>query len=225
MPIQKKDFKSKHSLYLIASIALISASGCTTLRTNVMSFQGPEHQARGTIDVFPLNDEQSNSLSWNAHRERLLSKLIEVGYSPPKQDDLPDFFAVLRYQIDNGRDSATTVPLYGQTGGGSSISTGTISGGYGSSYNYSAYTTRSPQFGVVGATTIKSTAYTRDVFIDIRRFSKSNTKAYGIRARSVGECGNIDAVIPFMLDAIFRNFPLENGKSTAIEIDAKDLDC
>lgn len=55
-------------------------------------------------------------------------------------------------------------------------------------------------------------AFTREIRVNI--FDNKNEKprkVYEISATSVGSCRSISAVLPYIFDAVFKNFPGENG--------------
>lgn len=211
-----------YRLMLSLAIALFF-SGCSTVpeqRKIIIStttFHGADHSKRGTIAVKPLDKTQENSLEFKAVSDYLINSLGLIGYTPA--NDVPNYVAFISYGIDNGRTSSASMPIYGQTAGGMSFTTGTIN--IGSRVGmYSGTTTRMPTFGQIGVIPLDFTSFKRVVFIDIYRMDKNQeaVKVFEIKANSVGSCGNINSVLPLMIDAIFTNVPGENGKSRNVEI-------
>lgn len=207
-------------------VTVLTVSGCATvMRANVTTFHGQEHGGRGPISVRPVNEEQSTSLAFQSHSSQLIQKLAAVGYTAVQDSPSAQYVAFMTYGIDSGKTSTSVVPLYGQTGGGAITTTGRVTNNYGRSYNYSSTTTQMPTYGMVGAIPVTSTSYTRELNIDIYREGERPVKTYEIRAKSVGACGNINAVLPVMIEGVFKNFPYENGKSVVVEVDAKGIVC
>jgi len=113
----------------------------------------------------------------------------------------------------------SSVPLYGQTGGGTSFSSGSISSGtrYGS---YSGTTTTMPTYGMVGIMPVSDTEYRRAVNIDVfKRTDTAPLKVYEIKGISSGSCGNINSIIFTIIDGMFKNFPGDNGKTKRVNVD------
>lgn len=209
---------------LIASVLTIS--GCaTTMRANVTTFHGQDHGGRGPISVRPVNEEQSTSLAFQSHSNLLIQNLMAVGYTAVQDSPSAQYVAFMTYGIDSGKTSTSVVPLYGLTGGGTSTTTGRITNSYGRSYNYNSTTSQMPTYGMVGAIPVTSTSYTRELNIDIYREGERPVKTYEIRAKSIGVCGNINIILPVIIEGVFKNFPHENGKSVTVEVDAKGINC
>jgi hypothetical protein len=149
----------------------------------------------------------------------LLKKLAENGYVPVQAGSQSTYVAYITYGIDNGKTTMSSVPLYGQTGGGTSYSSGTVSSGTRSG-SYSGTTTTMPTYGVVGVMPVSGTEYKRAVNIDIfKRTGTTPTKVYEIKGISTGSCGNINSILFSIIDGMFKNFPGENGKTKRVNVD------
>ena len=104
------------SLYmtLLLSACAVSQYVATTTTT----FYVPDFHASGKLIVLPVNKELENSLEF-AHYKRIIeSKLAEHGYSISQNAAEADYFAYVSYGIDDGTQTQVPVPLFGQTGGG-----------------------------------------------------------------------------------------------------------
>ena len=131
-----------------------------------------------------------------------------------------DYIAFVSYGIDGGTEQTgvTSTPVYGQTGGGTTYSSGTVSsysGGYGS-YSGTSYTM--PTYGIVGSSTssYSYTTYKRSLALDIVEAATVEdgepVKVFEGRLTSSGSCGIMREVIDEMIEAIFTDFPNANGK-------------
>ena len=205
---------------LVASLL----SGCMSLsivRTTTTTFYVPDHNKRGSIYVVSVSAETNNSLEFKHYKERIEQKLVVAGYSIAKDTTEAQFIAIVSYGIDTGKTSIVSTPIFGQTGGGTTYSSGTVYG-YGSSASYSGTSYTMPTYGMVGTTTGSFQVYTRAIAIDIVEVQRLKTdnfnKIYEIRAKSTGSCSVIAGVFDEMLEAIFKKFPGESGKSITIEI-------
>ena len=204
---------------LFAYIGLVaSLAGCAEVRTRSTTFHGDGSQDRGPLIVLPVNDEQRDSLAFKSVSQRVATRLSEKGYQVARSREDAKFVAFITYGIDSGKTTLSSVPIYGQTGGGTSYSQGTVTGG-GNYANYSGTTTTMKTFGVVGMAASSDTEYKRDVNLDIYNVTGAKPlKAYELRATSSGSCGNINAIIPFIIDSMFAEFPGESGKSTRVDV-------
>ena len=194
-------------------------TGCANfVQTSSTTFQGQEHFERGTISVLPFDKSQEGSLEFQSVSNYLLKKLAE-GYVPVQAGSQSTYVAYITYGIDNGKTTMSSVPLYGQTGGGTSYSSGTVSSGTRSG-SYSGTTTTMPTYGVVGVMPVSGTEYKRAVNIDIfKRTGTTPTKVYEIKGISTGSCGNINSILFSIIDGMFKNFPGENGKTKRVNVD------
>ncbi len=198
---------------------MLTSCAAGYVRTSSTAFLGADHLQRGALQVLPIDKSQEGSLEFQAVSNHLSKKLLEHGYLPTRPNEQPEFVAYITYGIDNGKTSMTSVPIYGQTGGGTSFSSGTVTSGT-SIGSYNGTTTTMPTYGVVGVMPVSEITYKRAVNIDIYKFSNSATKkVYEIRAVSTGSCGNINSILFNIIDGIFKNFPNENGKSQTVDIE------
>lgn len=217
---------NKYAKLSVLIISVFMVGGCATpMRAKITTYHGQDHGGRGPISVRPVNEEQSTSLAFQSHSRLLIQKLTTVGYTEVPDSPSSQYVAFMTYGIDSGKTSTTVVPLYGPIGGGTITTTGKITNNYGRSFSYNSTTTQIPTYGMVGAIPITSTSYTRELNIDIYREGEMPVKTYEIRAKSIGSCGNINIVLPVMIEAVFKEFPLENGKSVSVEVDAKGINC
>jgi hypothetical protein len=205
---------------VILLVLAFSLTGCGTfVQTNSTTFQGQAHFERGTISVLPFDKTQEGSLEFQAVRNHLLKRLSENGYSPVQTESKSTFIAYITYGIDTGKTTMSSVPLFGQTGGGTSFSSGTVSSGTRTG-NFSGTTTTMPTYGVVGVLPVSGTEYRRAVNIDIfKNQNGSVVKVYEMRGISTGSCGNINSVLYSVIDGMFKNFPGENGKTKRVNVD------
>lgn len=209
---------------IIILLAAIGLQGCLSLPTPYVStstttFQGESHASRGSIIIAPIDKTQQDSLEFKTVSTYVLQKLVEQGYTKSNTTS-SQFTAYVTYGIDNGQTTISSIPIGGQTGGGATYSTGTItSGGRTSSYSGSGYTM--PTYGMIGTVTDSDTKYKRVLNIDI--FQNNNNqkpnKVYEIKAVSTGSCGNINSILYLIIDGAFKNFPGENGKTRIVNAD------
>lgn len=83
--------------------------------------------------------------------------------------------------------------------------------------NYSSWTTHQPEYGVVGTSTSTYDEYDRyltfRIHDRIKLALKETSLVYEARVKSTGRKGNSSIVMPTMIEAVFKNFPRESGKT------------
>jgi len=199
-------------------LAVIILTGCATPRvvTNNTAFFVDSYAPRGTISVVSGKEDVNNSLEFAAYRRKFEKKLSEVGYAIESDPNKADFIALVAYGIDNGETSTVSTPIFGQTSGGTTYSSGTVSGS-GGSVNYSGTSYTMPTYGVVGSSTGSVTTYNRAIALDIveaKSFKEGKPKkVYEGRTKSKGSCSVIVEVFDEMLEGMFSDFPGENGRN------------
>ena len=209
-----------NKLFVVA-LLMLGLTGCAGfVNTSSTTFHGPEHTNRGSLLVSPIDKTQEGSLEFRAVSEYLTKKLNQNGFNAIQVGERPMYSAFITYGIDNGNTSISSVPLFGQTGGGTSYSSGTVNS-YGRTANYSGTTTTMPTYGIVGVMPVSSTEYKRRVNIDIWKNEDKPIKVYEMRGMSSGSCGNINAILFNIIDGMFANFPGENGRAKSINVDWK----
>ncbi len=205
---------------LISLVLLIGLTGCAGfVQTSSTTFQGPDHSLRGKVIVMPIDSSQENSLEFRNVSNYLTRKLSEKGYSTATSPSDAQFMAYITYGIDNGTTSVSSVPMYGQTGGGTSFTTGSVTNSYGRTSTFNGTTTTMPTYGVVGAIPVSSTEYKRRVNIDIWYRGPTSVKVYEMRGLSSGSCGNINSILFNIIDGMFANFPGENGQPKRVNVE------
>lgn len=211
--------KTKSSVLALACTLLLSACG-TMVNANVTSFHDEEALLPGkTFAVIPLQD-QKNSLEFKQYAALVEDKLQEQGYV--HASGKAAYYGVnLRYGIDNGREVASSYPIYGQVSGGTTTyHSGSVNsyGSYGSGFgNFSGTSYTPAQYGVIGSGVSSHTEYTRVLALDIFN-QKTDKKVYEGNVKSIGSSGSFSAVSKCLIQALFQKFPGDNGKTESLTL-------
>ena len=206
-------------LRIISLLMVVFVTGCATssrIVTNNTAFFVGSYEPKGTISVVSGEADVNNSLEFAAYKSKFESKLSEAGYQIEKDPNKADYIALVAYGIDEGRTSNVSTPIFGQTSGGTTYSSGTVYGSSGSA-NFSGTSYTMPTYGVVGRSSGSVTVYNRAIALDIVEASSfkegSPKKVYEGRTKSEGSCSVIVEVFDEMLEAMFIDFPGENGRN------------
>jgi hypothetical protein len=175
-----------------------------------------------TFDIVPL-EHQKDSIEFSVYEERVSKKIEEHGYKRVRNTSTdPNYLVFINYGVGNGSTTTGALPIFGQTGGGGySYTTGTVyNSSSGSHGRYSGYTYNQPTFGQIGSVPYNVTQYDRYLnmtIIDANKSDKDNKiKIYEGRVFSRGTSGEISVVLPTMIEALFRDFPGQSGKTKRI---------
>jgi len=210
--------------FLAVAATVGGLAGCGSIvRTTKTIYHAPDHAVRGTIAVVAFDQNLNESLSFVPKKQNIEGHLSSVGYTIVNADESPTYLALVSYGIDNGTTKVSSVPIFGQTGGGTTYHSGTVSS-FGSSGSYSGSSYTMPTYGIVGSQTVSDQWYTRHVDIDIVLASSLSAekpkKMYEMRGKSSGSCSVIDGVFDSITAALFDKFPGVNGKTETIDIDS-----
>lgn len=176
--------------------------------------------------AFLPTKEQQGSLEYASYCEKVAQRLKVYGWKyDAAASDTTDYFVFLSYAIDNGETISGVIPIYGQTGGGTAFSSGTVRTNYGTSATYTGTTTAPATFGQTGAIPYNRKEYGRQLILSIIDRAKSVEneviKVYEGRVASSGSSSEISEVLPIMIEALFKDFPGKSGKTESVVLPFK----
>lgn len=201
------------ALLFTVNCSILLLNGCVGVNvyTKTTAFIAPSYKNTGSIMVVASEADLNNSLEFLHYKTKFEQKLSANGYTITNNPLEAQYIAFVSYGIDSGKTSTVSTPIFGQTGGGTTYTSGTVGM---TSFSGSSYSM--PTYGVVGSATSTGTEYTRAIALDIvDAKSLKNGKAvklYEARAKSTGSCSVIAGVFDEILEALFEGFPGENGK-------------
>ena len=198
---------------LVLAAALL-LTGCAPVGMSVHTQYTPFHSISGTLQgksftVVP-NKEQEGSLEFITYASYVKVELLKKGLqeSPVSESD---YVVFMNYTIDNGKTVTFDYPVFGQTGTSGSFTTGSVN----SSGGFSAMTTTTPTFGVVGTSQGSSEVFTRVLKLEMAvktDFTNGKiNKVYECKAISQGSSNQLAEIVPIMVHSVFVDFPGESG--------------
>lgn len=213
-------------------MALGLLAGCATpFQVTVSSFSRPEATQYRSFFIFPA--EQGITLSdfqFQEARGYLVKALVSRGYREAKSLLDSEIVIFLQYAIgDPQRYSRSySIPIIGQTGGGTSYVNATSYGTYGIN-TVSGTVTQTPTYGVTGynSGTVNHTIYGRWMrieAIDYAEFVKTQSvkSLWETKITSVGSSGDLRRVLPIMVAAAEPHFGGNTGKAVEIVLREND---
>lgn len=208
------------SLITIICAIQLALIGCAHIVSHVTSFHElPSVGSDHTYKFLPL-EGQDVSIEYDAYAKRMSEKLKVYNYILEMGSIDPDYLVVFNYGIGDGGTITGSIPIYGQTGGGTSYTSGTMFTNYGGYGSYSGTTYSMPTFGQVGSIPYSVRQHDRVLNLKIISYKESKDgKAkvvYEGRVQSSGSSGEIAVVLPSMIEALFRDFPGNSGKTKTI---------
>jgi hypothetical protein len=214
---------NKMKTFIVGTLIVVLLGGCAPLQQvhiKTTNFYIPEYKSAGSISVVSAKQELNESLEFASYKARFEAKLVQAGYTIANNPSEAAYVAFVAFGIDNGKEEVSSTPILGQTGGGSTYSSGTVGN---ASYYGSSYTM--PSYGVVGTSVDSDTMFTRAIALDIVDAQSLKDghpkKILEIRAKSIGTCSVIAGVFDEILEGMFEDFPGESGKVHNVNVVSK----
>lgn len=205
----------KITLCLIALASALFFNGCSQIQSSVSVFH--DLPPTGNQETFVVVDveEHQETLEFKTYKKQIEEHLIEYGWVvEPGRPWNANRFVYIEYGIGEGRSVSGSVPIFGQTGGGSSYTSGTISNPQGDYANFSSSTYTAPTYGQVGEIPYSKTRYDRFLVLAIKDKKKKNI--FEATVISSGESPQVSAVLPNMIEALFKDFPGSSGTTKRV---------
>lgn len=202
-------------LSLVPVLALLALAGCgpAVVSSNVLRFHtlnAPGGQGR-TFAVVP-DDKQQGNLEFRAYADMVAKRMQAQGFRPVAENARPDLVVRIFYAVDDGRTEIWTTPIYSYND-------------YWRRYYGAAAAWPYPYYDVTGANTNSTTVYTHRLELtmvdgDAHRAGKKEDVFEG---RAVAERQTRDLVLtmPFLVEALFDNFPGQSGVPTVVRLEGE----
>ena len=202
----------KFVVALVAAVALAACVSPKYVTSDVTRFHTlPNAPSGQTFVIATTNPEQGQSLAFRKHADDVTAKLTGLGLRPASGGNASaDYVVTLNYDV---RGPTPDIESRGWGGGF----------GFGYGFHHGPW-----GFGGWGEPGWEHRTDTRQLFlrrveIDIYRGSTYDTpkkdRVFEGRASSLGQTGQLEAVMPYILDALFKDFPGRSGESRRVSIE------
>lgn len=216
----------KFGLAAAPALALVALSGCATgFRADVARFQQLPAPAGQSFTVVADDPRLAGGLEFSHYADLVGQRLSQTGYVQASDPARADLIVRIAYDVDTGREKVRSTGFGGAGfGGGWGPGWGPGWGGrfgYGGGYwgrpwGYGFY---DPWlFGGAGYNDISSyTVYTSDLSMKIDR-AADNRRLFEGKAQAQSLSNKLTYLVPNLVDAMFVNFPGQNGESVKITL-------
>lgn len=216
-------------LLLVMSVIL---TGCATFfDVSINSFNTSSSSRLKKFYVLPgEKGVTEEDLQFREAKQYLGKALVSKGYKAVEKIADAEIIVFLQYGIGEPKTQTDsyTVPILGQTGGGTSYVNAT-SYGSGGIRTVSGTVTQQPTFGVTGYSsgTVSRTTFGRWMrveAVDYAEFAQTRTvkSVWETRIISVGRSGDIREVIPVMIGAGTKHLGENTGKFVRVVLSESD---
>ncbi|WP_413691784.1 DUF4136 domain-containing protein [Psychromonas sp. KJ10-2] len=184
---------------LLTLIMLISACSSYSVDTTRTTFYQDQLTTTGSIYIATAEGLPNNSLELASYKQKIANKLNTVGYRVISDITQADYIATIDYGINEGNTYIVTIP---DTRPRSRL----IHRG-----KFARIQHRDRHKKINSPTSNIVTTYNRVLALDITS-AQDNSKVYESQVTSIGECEIMAGVFEQLLEAMFTDFPGENGK-------------
>lgn len=208
---------------LLAALALLVLTGCAspTIRSEVTSFHDWPADFSARSFAFAQTREQENNLEHRSYETLVRDQLLRLGFTEAHPPQSAALKVSMQYGIE-GRDVRVvepvyTDPYYGPAWGpffGPRWGYPGYPGFYGPFYDPLWY-------GPVQMMDRSYVLYTRNLRITIVRAADSR-QLFDVTVVSQGTNGSLPAVMPYLVQSAFTDFPGPNGVPRRIELKMQD---
>lgn len=194
---------------LLPLLALGFLGGCaSTFTADVTRFHDLPPVTAQTVQIVAKNPDMQDTLEFQKYADMVGARLEAQGYRAPQAGTPSDYIAGIDYGVGEGRQalrdgdsgSSVGVGVGGGSRGGLNVGVSTafmISGGDGDS------------------------VYVRRLYMDLTRRS-DDTRVFEGRAVSEGRTPDLGKIMPYLLDALFTDFPGRSGETRTIKLDVSE---
>lgn len=205
----------RHLTAAAALAALALSSGCTpTLRSDVVTFHDQPLPSGETIRVQAADPDKAGSLEFRRYAELIAQELGDIGYTPLPPDSAQESELIAR--VDYGVEQGPTEVRVRQD-----PPFARYHFYYGRFYD-PFYFGLSRDWGPGYRDVQSINTVVRRLEMDIER-SDDGERLFEGRVESSGRQANLPEVMPYMITALFTNFPGEDGVTKVVTIERDGL--
>jgi hypothetical protein len=186
---------------------MVLSACASTFNSNVTSFHTEVPSAGVKVTLVPIDESKLDSLEYRQYGRALQAMAERVGFVGAR-DDNPDYIIGFDVSINDGREKMRAFnsgPAFWQRGYG-----------WGGWWN--------PGFGLYGPgfnnDIVVRTVYRADLHVEIRK--RDGTMVYEATAETESRNRSLPELVPLLAEAIFKDFPGENGKMRHVRIELAD---
>jgi len=216
----------KFGKYFFFTLIFFTISGCFFVESDVSRFSSLNKVNSGGSFFIHKQDNQKGSAEFIHYARGISLRLQKLGFYEVNDLSNTDYVVTFNYGMGGSRERTASIPIYGQTGGGTAYQSGTVSSFGGSRSTYGTYSGTSytiPTYGVVDTIPISSTVHDRYfVFkmIDHKRSTPNNVvPVYEATVKSSGSSGTFGRVADCIFDAVFDDV-YKSGSGSVTKISA-----
>ncbi|MFN3233380.1 MAG: DUF4136 domain-containing protein [Alphaproteobacteria bacterium] len=187
----------------IIAIALVLSACAQSIKSDVTRFHRLEAPQGAAVAIVAPDQRKQGSLEFERASSLLMGHLARHGFVPAGETP-PVYIAHLDYgqsPVGDFDDRPSSSLSIGVSGGSGGYHGGGVGVGFGTSFPVGE-----PRGG----------SASREVTLEIDRVD-TGERVFEGRARSIGPARNFEGALPYMIDALFEDFPGQSGTTVTVE--------
>lgn len=198
---------------IIAGLMLLVVAACTSqIKSDVARFHRMPAPQGETYRIVAADPAKQSSLEFATYADYVAAELNRLGYKRAAAGTQPTLEVKVDYNVSTGREKIATRP-------GMSVMPYYYSWRHRAFYPY-AYGFYDPFWGPYPDNEVYSyTVYTRQLSMDIVRIGETKEPLFEGRVESVGRDNRLPEVMPYLVQAMFTDFPGRSGVTKRVTID------
>ncbi len=208
---------------IVATLSLVAACGTTQIASDVARFHRLPAPQGETFRIVPADAGKKGSLEFDAYATQVTAKMVQAGFRPADASAPATYDVRLDYMISGGKEKLASRPNIGSTYYDPFL----YGGGFGRFGGYRGYRSYYDPFydpffhgGFNQSEVYSYTVYTRKLNLDIVK-AGGDDKLFEGKVESVGTDNRLPEVMPYLVQAMFTNFPGNSGVTQRVRIDVK----
>jgi hypothetical protein len=190
-------------------LVALAIAGCTsTVKSDVTRFHRNELPQGETIRVVAKDPARQGDIEFEHYAQMVRDKLREIGYTPVTGDQQAALTAQLDYSVSDKDTLVRSRPA-------DFVVYHFAWGHYHDPYYFGFHHDWERE-------TYTYTVYHRDLSLAILENGSEGRHRFEGRVHSVGREQEIAKVMPYLVTALFKNFPGESGVTKVVEIERED---
>lgn len=186
---------------IILVLGLFVSACASHIRSDVSRFHRLPPPSGETFLIVPKDDAKKGGLEFGQYAGLIRARLMDVGYTPVTEGT-PDLVVRVEYAISDGEERVRTRPGLGL--------------GYGYAFHHYHYPYW-PGWDYYSPEVYSYAVFTRKLEMDIVR--ADGEVLFEGRSLSVGRDNRLQAIMPYLVQAMFTNFPGESGVTNVVKIE------
>lgn len=185
-------------------LAFFLAACASSFTADVTRFHDLPPADGQTVQIMAKDPARQGTLEFQRYADMVGARLAALGYRPPEPGTPSDLVAGIDYGVGPGRQALR------DGDGGSSVGVGVGGGSRGG-----VSVGLSTAFNLSGGE--GEPLYVRRFYMDLTRRA-TDERLFEGRAESEGRTRDLSLVMPYLVDALFQEFPGESGVTTEVKI-------